>query len=112
MEWRESLNRRAEQFLAESTPTISDLIDHTHTRHFQLTRSTARKVILPAEALERARASRDAREAVRREYAAEESKGKYGNIPHDKPDDSIRLIYENFSGLSLFLVGPMHHKKI
>jgi len=112
MERRESLNRGAAQFLAESTPTASNLIDHTHTRHFQLTHSTAGKVILPAEALERVQASRDAREAVRREYAAEESKDKYGNIPHDKPDDSIRLIYEHFSSLSLFLVGPMHHKKI
>ena len=89
MERRESLNRGAAQFLAESTPTASNLIDHTHTRHFQLTHSTAGKVILPAEALERVQASRDAREPVQWEYAAEKSKDKYGNIPHDKPDDSI-----------------------
>jgi hypothetical protein len=41
-----------------------------------------------------------------------ESKGAYRNIPVIKPDDSIRLMYENFSSLSVFSVGTMHHKKI
>jgi hypothetical protein len=41
-----------------------------------------------------------------------ESRGAYGNIPRIKPDDSIRLMYENFSSLSVFSTGAMRHKKI
>jgi hypothetical protein len=41
-----------------------------------------------------------------------ETKGLYGNIPLIKPDDSVRIMYENFSSLSMFSVGSMHHKKI
>jgi hypothetical protein len=65
-----------------------------------------------AEVLERVRVNMEARESVQREYSLMELKGAYGNIPVIKPDDSIRLMYENFSSLSVFSVGTMHHKKI
>jgi hypothetical protein len=49
---------------------------------------------------------------VRQEYACKESKGLYGNTPVIKPDDSVRIMYKNFSSLSVFSVGSMHHQKI
>jgi hypothetical protein len=54
----------------------------------------------------------EARESVQQEYSLMESRGVYGNIPAIKPDDSIRVMYEIFSSLSVFSVGPMRHKKI
>ena len=105
------LNRGAEKFLEASTPTIGDLIEHTQQRHTQITRLTDKYVPI-SEVLERARVNREASESVRREYANTESKGVYGNIPRIKPDNSIRLMYENFSSLSVFSTGAMRHKKI
>jgi hypothetical protein len=51
-------------------------------------------------------------EFVQREYTARESNGLYGHISTSKPDDVICIMYENFSSLGLFAMGPMHHKKI
>jgi hypothetical protein len=70
------------------------------------------KFVPTAEVLERARVNKEARESVQREYSNMESKGAYGNIPIIKPDDSIRLLYESFSSLSMFSIGAMCHKKI
>jgi hypothetical protein len=53
-----------------------------------------------------------ARESVRQEYKAMEASGVYGRIESDKPDNVIRLMYENFSSLSLFAKGNTRHKKI
>jgi hypothetical protein len=104
------LNRGAAKFLAAATPTIGDLMEHTHQRHTRTT-CIADKFVSTAKVLERAQANMEARESVRQEYSLMESNGVYGNIPVIKPDDSIWLMYENFSSLSVFSVGSMHHKK-
>ena len=105
------LNRGAAKFLAAATPTIGDLMEHTQQRHTQITRPMD-KFVPTAEVLEKARVNKEARESVQREYSGMETKGAYGNIPIIKPDDSIRLMYENFSSLSVFSTGAMRHKKI
>jgi hypothetical protein len=51
-------------------------------------------------------------ESIQREYTARESDRPHGHISTCEPDDVIRKIFKNFSSLSLFAMGPMHHKKI
>ena len=106
------LNRGAAKFFAATTPTIGDLMEHTQQRHTQITRPIVDKFVPTSEVLERARVNREARESVQREYSSMESKGAYGNIPSINSDDSIRLMCENFSSLSVFSTGAMRHKKI
>ncbi len=111
MEWMNGLNRGSAEFLAASTPTIGNLMEHTQQQNTQLTRPVD-KFVSTADALERAQANKEAKEAVRQEYACKESTGLYRNIPVIKPDDSVHLMYENFSSLSVPSVGSMHHKKM
>jgi hypothetical protein len=107
----DGLNRGAAEFLAASTPTIGNLMEHTQQQNTQLT-CPANKFVSNAETLERAQANKEAREAVQQEYARKDEKELYGNTPVIKPDDSVRLMYENFSSLSVFSIRSMHHKKI
>ncbi len=53
-----------------------------------------------------------ARTLVWQEYASSEAKGAYGGILSDKPDNVVRMMYKNFSSLSIFADGPQNHKKI
>jgi hypothetical protein len=41
-----------------------------------------------------------------------EASGVYSQIESDKPDNIIRLMYENILSLSLFAKGNTRHKKI
>jgi hypothetical protein len=86
-------------------------MEHTQQQHTQFT-CPVDKFVPTVEVLERARVNKGARESVRREYSGMELKGAYGNKPIIKPDDSIRLMYENFSSLSVFSTGTMGHKEI
>ncbi len=36
----------------------------------------------------------------------------YGRVSCNKPDDVVRIMYENFSCLSIFTLGPPCHKKV
>jgi hypothetical protein len=49
---------------------------------------------------------------VQRELRALDRGGVYEWIPREKPDNVICLMFENFSSLSLFVKGVLHHKKI
>ena len=111
VERRNGLNRGAKTFLSAAIPTIGDFMEHTMQRHTRITRPID-NFVPTSEVLEGARVNREAQESVRREYSGMESRGAYGNIPRIKPDDSIRLMYENFSSLSVFSTGAMRHKKI
>jgi hypothetical protein len=53
-----------------------------------------------------------ARTLVWQEYASSEAKGAYGRILVDKPNNFSRMMYENFSSLSIFSDGLHKHKKI
>ena len=111
VERRNGLNRGAKTFLSAAIPTIGDFMEHTMQRHTRITRPID-NFVPTSEVLEGARVNREAQESVRREYSGMESRGAYGNIPRIKPDDSIRLMYENFSSLGVFSTGAMRHKKI
>jgi hypothetical protein len=106
----QDLNKGAAVFLISANPTIGTLIEYVQKEHNQATRSESRKKTLNGVAM--ARADLDARESVRREYVAMEANGLYGRISCDKPDDTVRIMFENFSSLSLFTTGPLRHKKI
>ncbi len=41
-----------------------------------------------------------------------EGEGIYGRIHNKKPDNVVRIMFENFSSLGLFVEGPAWHKKV
>jgi hypothetical protein len=67
---------------------------------------------LSANSMAIACANLTAQESVGHECTEMASKGSYSCIITSKPDNMIRIMYKNFSSLSLFAMGPMHHKKI
>jgi hypothetical protein len=107
----QSFNRGAAEFLMGATPTVGDLIDHTQDRHGRGHRLPPRCTLL-ASSVKIARANLAAQESVLREYTAGKTNGQYGHISAFKPDDLICIMHKNFSSLSLFSTGLMHHKKI
>jgi hypothetical protein len=97
-----------DEFLRTATPTVGQLIDHTcsvFTR--QNTPAATQRLSLAVAQSEKA-----ARHSVEHEYASQVANGAYGLLTKDKPDDSIRLLYENFSSLALFAEGPRRHIKL
>jgi hypothetical protein len=111
LEQCQAFNQGASTFMATMLPTTQDLIEHTQQRHKGLSRRSATPP-LKATALEISLATRAAWELVRREHKATERSGVYGRVALKKPDDAIRVMYENFSSLSLFATGTGWHKKI
>ncbi len=105
------MNKGATAFLSTINPTVGTLIEHVQKEHYQAARANPGMGVT-ANTVEIARADQDARESVRREYAAMEANGLYGKISCKKPDDTIRIMFENFSSLSLFTTGHLQHKKI
>jgi hypothetical protein len=106
-----SLNKGATEFLASATPTVGDLVEHSQDRHAQYLCPSCRSN-LSASSVAIARANLAAQESVHQECTEMASKGPYGCIITSKPDNTIWIMYENFSSLSLFAVGPMRHTKI
>ena len=111
VERRRAFNQGASSFLVSAIPTVSDLIVHTQEGHRDASRRSD-KTRLNASALDISRATLSARDSVRTEYENLVGSGVYGKMPHHKPDDVIRVMYENYSSLSLFSQGDTRHKKI
>jgi hypothetical protein len=105
------LNKGATEFLSTVNPTVGTLIEHVQKEHYQAARTNPGMGVT-SNTMEMAWADQDARESVRREYAAMEANGLYGKISCEKSDDTIRIMFENFSSLSLFSTGHLQHKKI
>ena len=103
----EDLNQGVTTFLLSATPTVGDLINHTQEWHLCLLRPQAQA----SSTIDIAPANLSAQESIHREYTAVRDTGTYGNILITKPDNVIRILYENFSSLSLFTVGPGHHRR-
>ncbi len=97
--------------MSSISPNMGDLIKHTQCIHQEPPHQAAIKRSIPSTFLTPA-ANRAARESVHQEYEAMEASGVYGRIESDKPDNVIRVMYENFSSLSLFTKGNTRHKKI
>jgi hypothetical protein len=106
-----NFNEGATAFLSLISPMMGDLIKHTQRNHQErphqavIKRSITSTLLTPS-------AIHAARETVHREYKAMEASGVYGWIKSDKPDNVIRVMYETFSSLSLFVEGNARHKKI
>jgi hypothetical protein len=98
-------------FAARNTPTVGDLIDHTQNRYTGLKGQALLKTLI-APPLTLARTNLEACASVQRDYAATEGSGVYGGILGDKPEDIVRLMYEFFSILGMFALGPSCHKKV
>jgi hypothetical protein len=106
-----SLNKGAAEFLASATLTVGDLVEHLQEKHAQYLCPSCRSNP-SASSVAIACANLAAQELVRQECAEMVSKGPYGCIITSKPDNTIWIMYKNFSSLSLFAVGLMRHKKI
>jgi hypothetical protein len=107
----DAFEQSAAAFMTLATPTVGDLVDHSN-RMAGLqgrTRSTSNRTVSSLVLL---RTKIGARVTVQQELRALDSGGVYGRISREKPDDVVRLMYENFSSLSLFVKGVLHHKKI
>jgi hypothetical protein len=99
-----NFNERATTFLLSISPNMGDLIEHTQRNHQEPPHRAAIKLSIPSTFLTPS-ANRATRESVRQEYKAMEASGVYGWIESDKPDNVIRVMYENLSSLSLFAKG-------
>jgi hypothetical protein len=75
----QSLNKGATAFLSTVNPTVGPLIKHVQKEHYQAARANPGMGVT-ANIVEIARADQDARESVRREYAAMEANGLYGKL--------------------------------
>ena len=95
-------------FLLGVTPTVGQLIDHTCAVRTQL--PTPHRPLGNSMAV--AHAEQAARQSVFHELSTLTANGSYGSLSKDKPDNVVRLMYENFSSLSLFVEGPKKHVKI
>jgi hypothetical protein len=100
--------RGTNEFLRSATPTVGQLIDYTCSVFERPTAlSNPHRISI---AVSRAEAA--AQQSVEQEHCSQVSNSNYGALDTIKPDDSIRIMYENFSSLSLFSEGPRRHIKL
>ena len=108
----EGLETGAAAFLGQATPTVGQLLTYTQNRHGYSPLAANGHQAPVTNQVEVARVQGAARSSVVREYARATDEGAYGWVPQDKPDNVIRMMYENFSSLSVFATGYRKHKKI
>ena len=108
---RAALNIGAARYLAEATPTIGNLIEYTQQSHSTTTRRAGNSVST-VRGMALVRANQEACAAVSTEQASLENGGSHGRVSRVKPDDVVRIMYENFSSLGVFGEGPTKHRKI
>ena len=103
-----SLTTGTAVFVAGMTSTVGNLVK------FSSTWGTCTACIKcpTTNSVTTARANLVAQASVHRECAAKEATGVYGQVSCDKPDDVVRIMYENFSSLSIFTLSPVRHKKV
>ena len=105
------LNIRAARYLAEAMPTIGNLIECTQQSHSTITRRIVNSVATVRGAA-LARTNQEACAAISTEYVSLEDGGSHRRVSRLKPDDVVRIMYENFSSLGVFGEGPTKHIKI
>jgi hypothetical protein len=103
-----SLRTGAAIFVSGMTPTVGDLVEFSSTWGA----CTARIKRPTTNSVTTAWANLVAQALVHCKYATMEATGVYGRVSCDKPDDVVRIMYENFSSLSIFTPGPAHNKKV
>ncbi len=107
----DAFEQAAAGYMMLATPTVGDLLDHvTRTAGLQgRTRSTTNRTVSSLVLLQ---TNIGTRVTVQQELRTQNNGGVYGRISREKPDNVVCLMYENFSSLSLFVKGVLHHKKI
>jgi hypothetical protein len=96
------LKTSSREFLLRSAPTIGQLIEHTSSASNRIFNKHANSPCVST--LEMGQIEQSARISVHQEYTATVASGQYGTVPRLKPDDTIRMMYKNFSSLSLFSI--------
>ncbi len=101
----------AKQFLDSISPTVSDLIEHLHWTHTSLTglHAQANNVQI---SLDLARAKQVAQRSVQSVLVDLMMEGKYRQLEIVKPDNTICIMFENFSSLHLFVLWKEKGMKI
>jgi hypothetical protein len=103
---RDALTAGREAYITQHLPTVGNLMDYSQ-------RNSPKNLPAPrAMDLATIIVNQQAKASVVSEYSRSVEGGTYGSIPKGKQNDSIRLMYENFSSLSLFADGLSKHKKI
>ena len=105
-------DRGRRKFLRGATPTAGDIIGHVHKEHRRKTRKHKRRDELRVNALEIAAIEQGARTAIRKEVEEIKGSGQYGHVSKTKPDDTVRVMIENFNILRVFATGRASRKKI
>jgi hypothetical protein len=103
------LNIRASEFLVKATPTVGQLIDHTLLVKNSIAWTSSYR---PGNFVKEACVKQAAWQSIYQEHLAMTTKGAYGFLSCDKPDDVVCMMYENFSSLLLFVEGPKNYVKI
>jgi hypothetical protein len=88
---------------------VGQLTDYTQNTYKHAVQAT---VVHPGNRVKVARVQNSARTLVWQDYVSSEAKRAYGRILVDKPDNVARMMYENFSSLSIFANEWRKHKKI
>ncbi len=95
-------------FFINNTPTIGNLVDYSQK---VLTCLPKKRINLP-HSVSTAQANLQSQTSMFHKYAALEMNRGYGQIAREKPDNVVRVMYENFSSLGLFTGGPLQQRKV
>ncbi len=86
-------------------PSVKDLISHVNREHRRLTKNRSNRSELRVNALELAAIDQKAHAAVREEVESIQKSGQYGHVEKTKPDNTVRVCFENFNSLGVFATG-------
>ncbi len=93
----------------KATPRVGQLTSHT----LLVKNSIAQTFSYPpSNFVKEACVEQAAWQSIYQEYSTMTTKGAYGFLSCDKPDNVVCMMYKNFSSLLLFAKGPKKHVKI
>jgi hypothetical protein len=98
------------QFLDSISPTVSNLISHMNQTHTSLTQACMRTNNIHLS-LDLARVEQVAQQGVRSLLSNLLALEKFGQLEKVKPNNTIRIMFENFSSLPLFVQGKEKGRK-
>jgi len=104
-------DRGSKKYRKKFRPSFENLVQHVNREH-RKARAKQKRPDLRVNALELAQVEREASSAIRREVEELEKSGKYGHVAKRKPDNTIRIFFENFNSLGVWATGKARRKKI
>ena len=105
-------DRGSKKFRKKATPSVNDLISHVNREHHRSTTKGNKRRELRVNALKLAAIDQEARAAVCEEVELIRKSGQYGHVDKTKPDNTVRVLFENFNSLGVFSTGCARRKKI